>query len=299
MRHLPYATLSRRVTQLICALLLAIPLAAGGESYRLTLIDVGYGLSILAQDSDGTAILFDGGYREEAPLVRTALAQAGIDSLALMVASHGHGDHIEGLAVLLQKRFPVGLVIGNVPQGHASFDSLFWRSLGGVPYRQARAGDSLAVGSLQLQVLHPDTLTENLNESSMAVSLTLGTHRVLLPADIGVHTQEALATRWGQRLRSGILVAPHHGDVIARGFWDAVKPEWVLVPVGPNPWELPDSRVTRLTAEVRLIDTHRDGTVILTLDRGGISLISRTPHSCTQRREADMAERMRRWRRAH
>lgn len=298
MRHMPYATLAHCLAQLICAGLLAAPLAAREETYRLTLIDVGYGLSILAQDSDGTALLFDGGYREEAPLLRDALSSAGVDSIALMVASHGHGDHVEGLAQLLEGRFPVGLVAGNVPFGHGSFDSVFWRALGSVPYRQARAGDSLTVGSLALHVLHPDTLTENLNESSMVAGLSLGAHRVLLTADIGVQTQEALAATWGHRLASGVLVAPHHGDVIAREFWEAVNPEWVLVPVGPNPWELPDSSVALLADRARLIDTQRDGTVVLALDDGGVSLISRTPLHCTPRREDDMAERMRRWRRA-
>lgn len=283
--------------QLLCAALaLMVSAARAGEWYRLAFIDVGYGLSVLVQDSSGTALLMDGGYREEAPMVQEILAEAGVDSLALMIASHGHGDHLEGLALLLQGGFPVGMVIGNVPRGHASFDSLFWSALGEVPYRQVHTGDSLEIGAMALRVLHPDTLTTDLNESSMAVLLRLGTHTVMLPSDIGVLVQEGLAQGGGDGLRSDILAAPHHGDVIEEEFWQMVNPAWILLPVGPNPWELPDSTMLRMAAGRRLCDTRRDGTVIISLDDCGITVASQRIHHSEERRETEMAARLERWR---
>jgi competence protein ComEC len=132
----------------------------------------------------------------------------------------------------------------------------------------------------------------------MVVRLTMGSHRVLLPGDIGVDTQELLARTRNDALRADILVAPHHGDLITARFWKCVDPAWVLVPVGPNPWELPDTTSLRVAAGRRLIDTRCDGTVVLSLGEEGIAVACRSPHSFTERREAEMAARIRRWRRA-
>lgn len=295
----PHATRRLPFMQLLCAVGLWWTSAEGAEGpYRLTLIDVGYGLSVIVQDPRGTALLVDGGYAEEATVVMDALAHAGIDSLAVAVASHGHGDHLEGLVALLRERFPIGQVLGNVPKGHASFDSSFWIALGELPYAQMQAGDRAAVGGVGIHVLYPDALTEDLNESSLVLRLTLAAYRVMLPADIGVRGQERLVSAAGDSLASDVLVAPHHGDVIATSFLQKVDPAWIMVSVGPNPWELPAPSTMGLAAQRRLYDTRRDGTVVLTFDGEGISVESRRPRDLTERREAEMASRLERWRHA-
>ncbi len=269
---------------------------AAAAPVRLTLVDVGYGSAVLVQDSTGVAVLVDGGFREEEKALREALLQAGVDSLAVMVATHGHGDHLEGLTLLLEEGFPIGAVVGNVPHGHPSFAPSFWEHLGALPYRQVRRGDVVEVGAMTLRVLHPDTLTDDPNNSSMVVLLHAGNVRVMLPADIGPMVQDLLVGR-GEDLKADLLLAPHHGDEVTMGFWEAVDPSWVLLSVGPNPWDLPQPGFMEEARKRPMVDTRIDGTVVLRCDGGGITIVSRgRQEDASPRRERDMEARLRRWR---
>ncbi len=268
------------------------------QEFTLRMVDVGYGTALLFQDQDQT-ILIDGGYREEAGLLEAELQHAGVESLALMIASHGHGDHLEGLTWLLDRGWAVGEVLGNVDHGHASYASSFWNALARrrLGYRRLRPGDLLSVGDLELFVFHPDTLTKNLNQSSLVVSIKMGRYSVLIPSDIDPATQRSLVRRYGDSLAADILVLPHHGDLLAPEFLEAVSPQWGLLSVGPNPWELPvPHTLTELKARViRLLDTREDGTVVLSFEENGIRIVSRSGPVHGQRREKEMAERIRRW----
>jgi competence protein ComEC len=263
------------------------------------MIDVGYGTALLFHDREGTAVLVDGGYREEGVVLESALSREGVDSLAILVASHGHHDHLEGLTWLLEQGWPVGAVVGNVPEGSARFDSSFWRIVHqrGLPYTQVRRGDTLAAGPFQIRVYHPDTLTRDRNQSSLALSVEAGTRKIFCPADVDSVTQHELSKRYGKNLRSDILVLPHHGDVLDPDFSEDVAPEWALLSVGPNPWGMPVQRTrTELEARgIRLLDTRTSGTVVLSCAKHGVTLVTTTGPNRLKQREAEMNERIRRW----
>jgi competence protein ComEC len=57
---------------------------------------------------------------------------------------------------------------------------------------------------------------------------------VLLPGDIEAPAEGALVARWGEGLRSDVLVTPHHGSKTSStdAFVASVHPRWVLYPVG-------------------------------------------------------------------
>jgi competence protein ComEC len=263
------------------------------------MIDVGYGTALLFHDGEGTAFLLDGGYREEGVLLESALTRAGVDSLAILIASHGHEDHLEGLTWLLQQGWPVGIVAGNVPSGSARFDSEFWNMVQQrhLPYVQLRRGDSLSVGRFTMHVYHPDTLTRDRNQSSLALSVQAGARKILCPADIDSSTQRELSERFSSDLRSDILMLPHHGDVVDPGFCAHVSPEWALLSVGPNPWGMPVQRtLTELEARrIRLLDTRKNGTVVLSCSTDGVKIVTMSGPNRLKQREVEMDERIRRW----
>ncbi len=273
------------------------------DTSSVVLVDVGYGSALLCRHQDGMAVLVDGGYAEEIDAVETALTNAGIDSLALIVSTHGHGDHLEGITLLLERLWPVGEVAGNVPWGHGSYDPRFWELLQGrnIPYRQFRGGQNHEVNPFYIKAFHPDTLSRDLNESSLVFSIDLGDATLMISADIGMAIQERLAHRYREQLAADILLLPHHGDHIHPAFLDAISPTWGLLSVGPNPWELPTpvtfSELRRRS--IRLIDTRTLGTTKLEITRDGIIMGTHTGPSGTVRREVQMDERIRRWTSAH
>lgn len=268
---------------------------AAAPPSRLTVVDVGYGVAVVATDGSGAAVVVDGGYAEEGPGLLEAFTQAGVETLDLAVVSHGHEDHVGGITFLLERLFPIRRVAGNVPWQDPTFPLSFWAACGSVPYTQLRAGDSLVIGTMVMRVLHPRTPGPDMNASSMVVQLVVGGHAVLLPADIDLSTQASLAREWGPSLRSAVLVAPHHGDCVADAFWELVDPEWVVISVGPNPWGMPDTTTVTRAWERRVVDTRSDGTVVLAMDRPEVEVVSRSPRDAWRRRQAQMDERLERW----
>ena len=72
-------------------------------------IDIGQGDATLIQTLDGN-VLIDGGDRQTADSLVQYLNDAGVISIAYVVATHPHSDHIAGLVDVLSK-FDVGTVI--------------------------------------------------------------------------------------------------------------------------------------------------------------------------------------------
>jgi competence protein ComEC len=98
----------------------------------------------------------------------------------------------------------------------------------------------------------------------------------LLPADIEAGTEKRLVQQWGGRLRSEILVAPHHGSKTSStpAFIDAVAPRHVLFPVGyRNRYRHAHPDVVRRYVErgVVLHDSPSAGALEFRLGAGGLN----------------------------
>ena len=117
--------------QALCAAVVATAVALTarpGTPDRLTVhfLDVGQGDATLIQDPGGAAVLFDGGPPEAG--VARLLRKAGVERLAVVVATHASRDHHGGLAEVL-RRFPVGVLLdGGDGTGDRSFRCLLYTS---------------------------------------------------------------------------------------------------------------------------------------------------------------------------
>jgi competence protein ComEC len=282
-----------------CEVLLFIVACSPQREFRVHMIDVGYGTAFLLQDGKGAAVLLDGGYREESAVLESTLRASGVDSLALLIASHGHEDHLQGLTWLLEQGWPVGRVAGNAPPGSKRFDTSFWSVLEqrNLHYTQLRRGDTFTAGRFVIRVLHPDTLTRDRNQSSLTLAIRMGARKIMCPADIDSATQRELARLFGNELASDILALPHHGDVLDSDFLQHVSPRWALLSVGPNPWGMPvHHTLTELeTRGIRLLDTRTNGTVVLSCSEDAVKIVTTSGPNRLKQREMEMDERIRRW----
>jgi competence protein ComEC len=244
---------------------------------RLTVrfLDVGQGDSTLVQHPDGTAVLFDGGPPEAG--VARLLRKAGVERLALVVATHASRDHHGGLPEVLRD-FPVGTLLDG---GDGTTDPGFRAVLREAARRGTRRVAAtvpltltLAGGELRIRLLSPPPRPpgpppEDPNPRAAVALVSAGAFDLLLSADAESETLLPLDLPDVDAIK-----LPHHGsaDPGLPEVLDELDPELAAIEVGPNTYGHPaPSTLNALEqAGVRSYRTDHHGTVTLTIDKGEI-----------------------------
>lgn len=117
--------------------------------------DVGQGDALVLADGPGTAIVVDTG--PDPAKADACLSDLGVHRIPLVVLTHFHADHIDGLPAVLHGR-TVGEIetttVDDPPEGAAKVRA--WASAAGVQVSRATAGEHRAYGPVSWDVLWPD-----------------------------------------------------------------------------------------------------------------------------------------------
>jgi competence protein ComEC len=250
------------------------------SSLVVRFFDVGQGDAALVTSPSGVNMLIDGGPDEEQ--VSTELAALGVKRLDVMVATHPHADHIIGLPNVLG-RVPVGLVLepGCPDTSAIQADLDIAIADEHVPVRYPRAGDSITVGDLRLDVLSPDrcwTDTDSdANNDSLVILLRYGEHTLLFGGEPEEPAQEVLLDEHAP-LHAELLKVPHHGAATSLPeFFQAVDAELAVICVGqPNDYghPVPSTLQTIAATGAQIWRTDQHGDIIVTFEGQGISVRS-------------------------
>ena len=258
-------------------------------------LDVGQGDSIFVSFPDGRTMLIDGGGAAGAErvggyqsgidigeqVVSPYLWSRGVKKLDVVLLSHAHHDHIDGLRAVLNN-FRVGqLWVGrdeNAPAYRALLAQAAARHVKIVHREQGEKFNWDGVGG---QILWPADPTEALaaaNNDSVVLGLQDGTIRFLLPGDIEKQVESTL-TRGHDPLGADFLKVPHHGSKTSstEPFLAAVAPRIAVISVGEdNSYGLPNAEtVERYHAKnIELLQTDQAGAVTASTD--GRTLTVRT-----------------------
>jgi competence protein ComEC len=255
-------------------------LSAGPPSgLEVRFFDVGQGDAALVTSPEGASVLVDAGPDEAQ--VATELSALGVKRLDLVVATHPHADHIAGLPAVLA-RFPVGLLVEPGCPDDSPFQRELQRSVRaeGIRVHHPRAGETLTVADLRLDVLSPEDCwigTESdPNNDSLVLLLSLGEDTVLLTGDLEVPAQEALLER-GVPTDVDVLKVPHHGGATSlETFFDAVDADLAVVSTGPNTYGHPVPQVLAWIRETgaEVLRTDRLGDVLVIFGPEGVRVAS-------------------------
>jgi competence protein ComEC len=214
-------------------------------------------------------------------VVEPVLRARGIGRLDLVVLSHPHPDHLNGLLRVLD-RFPVKSLwtnghCGNNPKCDELM-SLARRR--GIATPEPAAFDA---NGIRVQPLAPwvgDHIGPppglDANNASLVVRLAYGRRTVLLTGDIGIDGETELVARGqaGLPLASDIIKVPHHGSRTSskEELLSAVGPSLAVVSVGKhNTFHLPNpATLARYAAHgVTVHRTDVEGAVSLTINPHG------------------------------
>ena len=270
----------------------------GRTDFRVTVLDVGQGSANLLQFPGGYTALVDGGgfsdnrsFDVGQNIVAPLLWRNKIKTVDLVVLSHANSDHLNGLLYILE-HFTVREVWDNgqiVPtagcrQWHRLIaeKGIYHPDFRQIARHQVRAGVRLDILSPPTDFLARRAVEpwRDENENSLVLKARYGSAAILFAGDIGKQCEAQMVRTWGRgRLKSRVLVAPHHGSVnsSSSGFVRAVAPEDTVISCGwMNRFGFPHPKVIQRlqAAHSRIWVTARRGAVQIIFDEKGTHLTS-------------------------
>ena len=243
-----------------------------GEA-TLTLLDVGQGLSAVIETSEHV-LVFDTGakysnqYNMGNAVVIPFLQSNGIDSIDMLLISHGDNDHIGGADAILSE-MTVEKVLTSVPEKLPDHQAI-----------SCYAGQSWYWDDVGFEILSPKKAkqaSENNLSCVLKVSSKYGS--ILLTGDIEADAENWLINNAAQKLSSDVLVAPHHGSKTSSNlsFLEQVKPAIILIPAGyKNRFSFPHSKVIKRYNDLKLqwINSAYEGAINVKLKSNAILVSS-------------------------
>ncbi len=249
-------------------------LVADGAA-RITILDVGQGLSVVVETRSHT-LVYDAGpsFRTGSDtgqlVVAPFLKSRGIRQVDRVVVSHDDDDHKGGTRSVLTLLDARALTLGPSLRTSA-FDGTVARATRST----CRRGEAWTWDGVGFRWLHPgDVQYERDNDSSCVLLVSAGGHTALLTGDIEAAAERDLV-RAGALSPVDIVVVPHHGSRTSstQDFVAVLRPRWAVYAVGyRNRWNFPVPRVVERWehAGARSIRTSGGGAITFELEPGRI-----------------------------
>ncbi|HBA62990.1 MAG TPA: DNA internalization-related competence protein ComEC/Rec2, partial [Lachnospiraceae bacterium] len=216
----------------------------------IVMLDVGQGDGIYLQGPSGKSYLIDGGSSDIRQLgkyrLEPFLKQRGTGRVDYVFLSHGDGDHISGIAELLERK-QIGVRIRNLmlPAGWQQEEALAElarkAAAAGTRVCTMTPGSQIRESSMKISCLGPQvTEGRGSNENSMILSLEYGAFSMLFTGDTEGKGETELIRFLEEQRRQGkdteytVLKTAHHGAAgsTPTAFLEQVRPTAALISVG-------------------------------------------------------------------
>jgi len=248
---------------------------------RVTVLDVGQGLSVLVETAQHT-LLYDAGpiYNAQSDagqrIVLPYLRHLGVKQLDLAVVSHDDNDHVGGMASVLAGVKATRILSSLTP------DASFFTQLQQlpqamhIPHVACHAGQQWQWDQVIFKVIYPaKKLAAEVkdNDKSCVIQVLSAHGSLLLTGDIELYAEQALLDSASERLRSSVMTMPHHGSKTSSSlaFISQVQPEVAIATVGylnrfghPKPAVM--ARYQALGSQT--LRSDQDGAIVLNFTQG-------------------------------
>ncbi len=238
-----------------------------GET-KITVFDVGQGLAAIIETSQHI-LVFDTGAKYSSgndmgnAVVLPYLKSKGIDSIDILLISHGDNDHIGGAESIIKQK--------NVKQLLTSAPTLLKQS----ESTACKAGQKWQWDGVDFEMLAPKLKTlEGDNNNSCVLKVNAQSGSILLTGDIEKPAENWLLENAAEKLNSTVMIAPHHGSKTSSSlsFLQEVKPETIVIPAGyKNRFSFPHQVVLQRYKEIGAtwLNTANSGAVTINMRKEG------------------------------
>jgi competence protein ComEC len=254
------------------------------SGWVMVMCDVGQGDGLVLTSGRGHAVVVDTG--PDPVLMQRCLSRLGIRVVDLLVLSHDHADHVEGMPGVLPGRRVDELLMNGLddPPGEARRVAR-WAAGAHLVVRTAHVGDVGSAGGVSWQVLWPRyVIHEGSVPNNDSIVLLVRSHglRLLLLGD--VETPAARQVDLALRAVPGgpgvdVLKVAHHGSALQDpGLVLDAHAALALVSVGSgNPYGHPAASTLRLLAGAGAVvrRTDQDGDIAVVTRHGRLLAVTR------------------------
>ena len=236
------------------------------HGFKLWLLDVGQGLSIVYRTQVGVSVYdtgpkYQSGFSAANAVVIPFLQRLGVEKINRLIVSHADNDHIGGASQIMS-RFDVGQILTSRVD---KFDKA----------SECVAGQTWQEGSTSFVILSPSDLTPSgSNNRSCVLKITHDGVSFLLTGDIEKKVEHQLLNH-NVDLSADVLLVPHQGSRTSstQQFVEAVKPKIGLIAAGYlNHYRHPHDDVVHRYGDlnIKLLSTIEMGTIELGVEQGRI-----------------------------
>ncbi|WP_224277066.1 ComEC/Rec2 family competence protein [Nocardioides lacusdianchii] len=277
----PASTLA--CTGLLVVVMLVRPPTPGWppEGWVLAACDVGQGDGLVLRAGERAAVVVDAG--PDPAAMDACLDRLEVEEVPLLLLTHFHADHVEGVAGVLEGR-EVGVVEGTGLLDPVAGVEAVEAAAGRDP-DVAAYGGTRRFGDVVLQAVWPppgagrtDPSESAPNNASVVVLAEVGGLRVLLTGDVEPSAQAALA-RDVAGLQVDVLKVPHHGSRHQDLDWlTSLRARVALVSVGEDNdygHPAPDVLAALDAAGAEVWRTDLAGDVVVVVRRGEVGVVTR------------------------
>lgn len=261
----------RRVTIPACCCIIAFCLSifltnltVSLKPLVFTVLDVGQGQSIVLSSGSYRAMVDCGGSKQAGAIASNYLHHLGWSSLDLLVLTHYHADHCNGVAELMDRMGVHTIAMPDTDLGFAGRQEIERLAKEhGVQIWYINESSKIPLGQAELTLFSPLSSAGN-NEAGLSVLCKLGTWEALVTGDMDGETEKKLlGTYYLPDIE--LLVLGHHGSrySTSQELLSSLTPEDAIVSVGENTYGHPSKETLDRLREfqVAVYRTDRMGTI--------------------------------------
>jgi competence protein ComEC len=242
---------------------------------ELNFIDVGQGDCCLIQTKHNKTILIDGGGSDSSNfdvgenIVLPYILDKGISRIDLMVLSHPHDDHIEGLITILNNLKVKELIISSLIIPNEKYTELINIARDkNVKISYVSLGDNIYLDGIRFIVIHPKNPLTDINDNSLILKFEYEKASALFTGDISSIVENTLKIG-----AIDILKVAHHGSSKSSSldFISNVKPKLSIISVGVNNYGQPNKDVINNLSKFSIpVCTKDNGEINIKLYKNGL-----------------------------
>jgi len=283
------------------------------DKLSLTAVDVGQGNAALIRFPGGTKMLVDGGgsFDGTFDLGKYVLApflwHERIDQIDILVLTHPHPDHLQGL-LFIMNNFRVSEVWINDQSVDSPLYGAFHLLIGERKIRLKVVSEQtprISIDQVDIRILNPHTIRDGFlkirdrssmittddylrashysvpdqtNDHSVVMKLTYKRSSFLLTGDITERAERRIIES-GADLKSDLIIVPHHGGFRSSStpFLEKVKPQIAVISCGvDNRFEDPHPDVIKRLDNLKILHFRTDSDGAVHIESDGSRLAVRT-----------------------